>query len=336
MPRFLIAIVGDANVMPSAAYLAARLGERMRRPDTEIAIYSDSIADLNAAKAFGVPASLKLADFSKLPQVGRFTGASFFRMFLPHIVPVEVERILYLDTDISIEDAPRLFRLFDLDMHGKAIAGVRDCTIAFEGHATFREESARAGPEGKYLNTGVLLIDRQAYIDQHLSRRFTEAVAALRRYDQSATNAVLRGDWLELSPAMNMMLPLWNSFVRAAFPPALVHFVGDVKPWHAAYCEDHPIRQEMTQHLARSPWPHFMERQTFAQAWAQKGPMGPAASPRRKFAFSPHADIEAIAQFLRTTTFADVEQGITEYRNWEIPAPGAATRELGSGVLRPR
>jgi lipopolysaccharide biosynthesis glycosyltransferase len=320
--------------MPSAVYVAAQLAHNPRS-DTEIAIYSDSIADLNAAKALGVPASLKLVDFSKLPRVGRFTGASFFRMFLPDIAPDEVERILYLDTDISVENIQRLFRLFDLNMAGNAIAGVRDCTIAFEGHSTFREESARAGPQGKYLNTGVLLIDRRAYVEQKLSRRFAEAAVSLRVYDQAAINAVLRGDWLELSPAMNMMLPLWNSFARAAFPPALVHFIGDVKPWHAAYREDHPIRQEMLQYFAASPWTQFMQRRTFTQVWEARQEGADRTARPHKFVFSPYADIEGVAEFLRMTAFADVQQGIAEYRDWEIPVSGTAARQLAAhSVIR--
>ena len=50
--------------------------------------------------------------------------------------------------------------------------------------------------------------------------------------DQSALNLLLRGDFLELSPAFNLMTPLWNSFVREAIAPAIVHFTGALKPWH--------------------------------------------------------------------------------------------------------
>jgi lipopolysaccharide biosynthesis glycosyltransferase len=132
-------------------------------------------------------------------------------------------------------------------------------------------------------------------------------------------NAVLRGDWLELSPAMNMTTPIWNSFVRKAFPPSVVHFLGLVKPWSAEYVEDHPVRADMIRYFAASPWPKFLRHPGFAQIWQAQHPGMRQTKPPAKLKLSPFADVTGMADLLRRTPFADVEQGISMAHLNEIP-----------------
>jgi lipopolysaccharide biosynthesis glycosyltransferase len=323
--------VADARVFPSAAYLADRLARLNPRDDTEIVLFSDSVGDVRAAMDFGVPASLKLADFSKLPSFGRITGAALFRFFLPGVLQGDVERILYLDTDIALDD-DRLFRLFDLDMGGKTIAAVRDYVMLYDGDKSFQSEVDLVGPGGKYLNSGVLLIDRLAYVARGLAASFVDASIKRSLHDQGAINSVVKGDWLELSPALNMMAPMWNSFARRAFPPGIVHFVGDIKPWHAEYGDAHPVRTDMIGYLKDSPWPKFVRHPTFAQMWDRQNPSVARGVLPHPNGFSRFANLAAFAALLRRIKFADVEQGISPYAEGEIPRsfPDPAPRPNGS------
>ncbi|MEJ0013635.1 MAG: glycosyltransferase [Bauldia sp.] len=322
-PRYAVAMVADQAMIPAAAYLANRLAALNYRDDTEILIFSDSMEGLTAAKAFGVPAGLRYVDFSgKLPRVNdRVSGATFFRLFLPDVVPASIERILYLDTDIAIENA-LLFRLFDLDMGGHTIAAVRDLLAILEPSANVRREVARSG-DGRYFNAGVVLIDRAAYVAARSSRALVAVVARERTHDQAALNTVFSRRWLELSPAMNTMMAIWNSFVRRVFPPVVVHFAGTAKPWQAGFVEDHPVRADMVSYFRNSPWPGFVRAPEFATVWGamQSGPR-PSAGPLPAKAVLPRTtDAPALAALLPTLRFADVEQGITPFNRDAMP-PG--------------
>jgi lipopolysaccharide biosynthesis glycosyltransferase len=306
-------------MLPSAAFLAQRLASLNPRVDTEIAVYSDSAEDLQAAFRFGVPASLKYVDFTgRLPDVGRLSGAAFFRLFVPDVVDETVEKVLYLDTDIAVED-DRVFRLLDLDLKGHPVAAVRDVTMSFNNTIEGERELALTGASRKYLNSGVLLIDRAAWRKRQLGLTVFERAIRGGFHDQTALNAILQGDWLELSPAMNMVIPIWNSFVRKVFPPSVVHFMGKTKPWDAEYVEDHPVRADMLRYFANSPWPRFIRHANFQQAWARQSPALARQAPARKLTLSPFADFEGMEAALRSTTFADVEQGISRFQPGEFP-----------------
>jgi len=121
---------------------------------------------------------------------------------------------------------------------------------------------------------------------------------------------------------------VWNSFVSDVLPPAIIHFMGATKPWHATFAENHPIRAEMETYLARTPWRGFVQRVPFSQAWdaLQWDQGAPTRAARPERSRLPHTtDFAAIARHLGTALFADVEQGITKIRLDRLPA-----RHIGS------
>ncbi|HVY18820.1 MAG TPA: glycosyltransferase [Bauldia sp.] len=253
------------------------------------------------------------------PRIGHVSGAAFFRLFLPDVSANDVERLVYVDVDVAVED-DRIFRLFDLDLGTHTIAAVRDLTMTFEPRAANKRELALAGESGKYFYSGMLVIDPDRYRAANLANRIFEYAMQNGLHDQAAMNAILRGDWLELSPAMNMTTPIWNSFVRRAFPPSIVHFMGPIKPWHGGYAEDHPVRADMTRYFEVSPWPNFVEHRKFADAWrVAHGAASGAPTPPRKFVLSEFADVAGMARLLRRLSFADVDAGVSEFRPEELP-----------------
>ena len=50
--------------------------------------------------------------------------SAYARLFVAQMVPEDIERILYMDCDVVINDS--LEELFNIDMQGKTIAGVED------------------------------------------------------------------------------------------------------------------------------------------------------------------------------------------------------------------
>jgi lipopolysaccharide biosynthesis glycosyltransferase len=85
-----------------------------------------------------------------------------------------------------------------------------------------------------FFNAGVMLIDRKLYGEQKICERVLDFLASCSHKDclddQSALNAVLKNNWLELSPIFNWTIT--NRFwLLKEFDPILIHYVGRSKPW---------------------------------------------------------------------------------------------------------
>ena len=81
----------------------------------------------------------------------------------------------------------------------------------------------------------LLLIDVAAYNDQAVLDRCLalagEQPGDLVGLDQELLNAVLHGDWAELSPVWNWQYTRASMLFEAMEGANLVHFIGGKKPW---------------------------------------------------------------------------------------------------------
>ena len=171
-----------------------------------------------------------------------------FRLLLPDLLPVEVKRVLYLDSDtIVLSD---ISELLAADIGGAAVAGVRDL-----------EESAmmRAFGYGSYINAGVLILNLEAWRRHDYGRRCVahaqQNPERVLYADQCCINTVLAGDVAFLEPR-------WNGFLRVATreqpekapvrDAQILHFVGADKPWQNWF--DHPLGKYYWTYLEASPW----------------------------------------------------------------------------------
>lgn len=100
--------------------------------------YIDILPQLDSIRRYGQKA---WGDFPSL--------VTWARLFLPQLLPAEVDRVLYLDGDTLV--AGDLSELYATDLSGVSIAAVEDCVN--------RQYRAALGltPEAPYINAGVLL-----------------------------------------------------------------------------------------------------------------------------------------------------------------------------------
>lgn len=308
-PAGAIALVATEPLLPAALFAARRL-VALGSP-AAIVLFTDSerafelaerLEPKLAVRAIELPA--ELADSRVMHEL------MFFRFAIPHILGDEFRRTLYLDVDIFVED-DRIFRLFDLDMAGHAIAAVRDFHMAY---VRPEERQATLGPcNRKYLNAGMLLIDNRRFMEQGIAgsvAKIAEARAGnLEQHDQSALNIVLKGDWLELSPSFNMLPQAWVSFVRRVYEPVVVHFAGIAKPWEwGRFGLAHRSAADMRQFFSTPPWKEVAEACVPAetrQAWACGTPQ--VIEGYDLFFFGK----SRLTRLLREAPFADVQQGLT-------------------------
>jgi lipopolysaccharide biosynthesis glycosyltransferase len=182
-----------------------------------------------------------------LPLGNGNSAATYDRLFLADLLPVSVERAIYLDADITLNGG--LDDLFSMDMRGMPLAAAPDNE---SGRAI--ELSVRDLPDDfRYFNAGVFLADlamwrRERIADQMVSfARSTTAPLIL--MDQSLINIVLQRRILPLDRALNTYDIRQFEDVS---DPIVIHHCGRWKPWRAPWSAFHDLYRF---HRSQTPWP---------------------------------------------------------------------------------
>lgn len=194
--------------------------------------------------------------------IGGVARASFYRIKAPDQLASRYRRLLYLDSDI-VMDGGDLDRLIEIEMGDHPIAAVMDALIYNDkgGHAP--EYKMLGLPAFAYFNTGMMVIDTDAYLRERISERCVEVILAHReaiRYaDQSAYNIVLKGRFARLSPVWNWMNIRDYPLVTRRIPVRFHHFIGRAKPWNDVEALERRFRESYASFF-RSHLPEAMSR----------------------------------------------------------------------------
>jgi lipopolysaccharide biosynthesis glycosyltransferase len=166
-----------------------------------------------------------------IPSQSYFTKSIFFRLVLPALVPREIGRFIYLDTDtITIGPIDLVYRS---DLDSKPVGAVMDKMMGCRSDIGIPNET-------NYFNSGVLLIDIEEWRSQEITSRtcglLQARVEAMRFPDQDALNIVLRDNWFRLASAYNLMsievANLDSEDLRDYISgKVIVHYNDWEKPW---------------------------------------------------------------------------------------------------------
>ncbi|HEY5853588.1 MAG TPA: glycosyltransferase family 8 protein [Aldersonia sp.] len=190
----------------------------------------------------------------RFPVSDWISSAAYLRLDLIHACG-EAGRAIYLDCDlISIGD---LQPLLDAET-GPILAAVQDSGEPHLGQGEAIPGFEHLGiPRGReYFNTGVMVIDVQAWRDEEIAERcrtfLVEFPQHTRFWDQDALNVVLEDRWLRLPSELNAFpvsaFPEWfdepaRAALRKTEDAALVlHFKGPIKPWTDRFPHGHARR----------------------------------------------------------------------------------------------
>ena len=165
--------------------------------------------------------------------------ATFLRFLALETLSKTHERVAYLDGDLYLSWG-NWADLFGIPPGDYAVAAVVARPIWFNNprfRYGRRYRKALCETMGdRYLNAGMLLIHSARYQAQEISQRSLQFYAdhpdLCGQGDQSALNAVLAGNWDELSPSWNWQVSPFNYPVLADLNPRVVHFTGPIKPWN--------------------------------------------------------------------------------------------------------
>lgn len=156
------------------------------------------------------------------------------RILLPLLLPENIDKVLYLDSDILVRSD--LKELYDTDLTGYAAAMGADHWVYVSGK--FDTE-----PPPYYCNSGVILINLKYWRDNNITQELINCIAntQLTYPDQDAINIVL-GEHIKL------LHKNWNNQLYYGNPidsdtdHGIIHYISQRKPWlympFCRYCKN--------------------------------------------------------------------------------------------------
>jgi lipopolysaccharide biosynthesis glycosyltransferase len=196
------------------------------------------------------PASARLEVMHRKSENRRYPLPAYFRLLLPEILPQDIYKVIYLDTDtIVLKDLAKLWEIDTEDYHFLAVQEpdgpyVIDCFRAFNPELKDLDFSQfQVTPEHKYFNSGVMVINIQKWRQDGVAEK---ALNFLELYfpkyaDQDALNVVSAGQWRILDPRWNTTQAFYEKQKNNPYSPEIIdqvvrnpfiiHYTGQAKPW---------------------------------------------------------------------------------------------------------
>lgn len=202
--------------------------------------------------------------------VDRGSLSQYARLFISRDLPADLDRVLYLDCDILVNQSIR--ELWNLNLHGKTIGALMD---AF---SKLYRANIDLKPNDIMFNSGVMLIDLHRWKEDKIEDKLMHFIAnkhgKIQQGDQGALNAVLSHDIYCFEPRFNSVTiyydfsydemliyrkpPMFYSreqVKEAVECPAIIHFTTSFlsrRPWVQG-CE-HKYVGEWMKYKKMSPW----------------------------------------------------------------------------------
>lgn len=202
-------------------------------------------------------------DFDGFPSMKYITVSTWYRFKISTLIPDTVDRILYLDCD-TIVNQP-LDELFEMPMGSFLLAGAVD--------NLWRRYSKVLGmpPDYHYFNAGVLVMNLKAWREERMEEKLFKFLADspenIKLMDQSVLNLFMGARTKGLHVKWNFqygtpfledtcyhMADCRRQYLEAFFNPAIIHYMGEYKPWKDGISCLHRFRGEYYKYLKFTPW----------------------------------------------------------------------------------
>ncbi len=160
-----------------------------------------------------------------------FTMTIYFRIFIADMFP-QYDKGIYIDSDIIVPGD--ISEMYEIDLEGNLLGACPDYSIIGIPELDAYVEDAIGVPPGKYVNSGVLLMDLKKLRELKFADKF---LTLLNKYhfdcvapDQDYINAMCKGKILFLDECWDAMPPQGDDKEEME-NPKLIHFNLFAKPW---------------------------------------------------------------------------------------------------------
>lgn len=169
----------------------------------------------------------------------------FYRLFIASILPDDIDKILYMDSDIIVDSS--LEKIYNENINDFCCAGVIDIN-----EASFKE-LLDMDSEDCYVNSGVLLINFKKWVKDDIQDQIIDFINTATSdellYDQHIINHVLKNNIKILEPKCNVLTHMLalnyerfmeifrikngvftkEEYLEAQSNPTIIHYIGS--PW---------------------------------------------------------------------------------------------------------
>lgn len=314
----------DDNYAPYCGIMLTSLFESNRESMFEVYVLLDgSLSNVNAGKyreleeKYGCSIALLTVDNQLLERCpinqsnnvdnhSWVTKPTYYRLLAAELLPQTVRKVLYLDCDIVVDGDIR--PLWNVDLSGKAIAGIPDCDG--EGNCSRMGYSKQDG----YFNAGVAVYNLEYWRNNNTTAAFFNYIeengSQLLLMDQDVVNGVLHDKKQWAPERFNFQvsffdLLFWdgysesyrNTIISECKKAAIIHYCGALKPWDFRYfgC---PFYAIWDRYRKMSLWPKsivtkpldkylksLMKKTLFPKSFKKKKQMVWTVIPGNKFCF---------------------------------------------------
>ena len=205
--------------------------------------------------------------------VGRWHISTFSRLFLLHVLPEGLDKVIYIDCDMIIRHS--LKTLWEMDMEGTWCMSADDC------RGKMYRKDIGIPMESIYTNNGLMVIDLEAWRQNDVESKFIDFIneyhGDITYMDQGVLNGVFQPlKKVKLLPiSYNAQTvcydlgydglqacrkPVWaytkDEFEAGIADPTVVHFttcfMSGTRPWFKE--DNHPYRREFLKYRSLTAW----------------------------------------------------------------------------------
>ncbi len=270
----------DDNYCQHAAVVLASLCKNNTQESISVYVITDYISETNKdkigdiLKCYNATIQYIIIDYSSTKDLpfGKGTSnkyitniATYYRLFVTELLPKDIERILYLDCDIVINDSLNILWTWEFSS-GSCIAAVEEMPSIIK-ESTFR---LNYPVDYSYFNAGIILFDltklRKMYSVEVAFDFINKHRTLIKYHDQDVLNALLykQKDFLPIKYNLmeGFLYRLNTNWERCKnneddiLNPAIIHFAGPLKPWYKE-C-NHPYKQLYYEYLRMTPWKNYV------------------------------------------------------------------------------
>ena len=257
------------------------LSHNTSSPQIRIYVIDNNISPDNITKLNQVISSFRNAEMNLIPfrkwadslhlnMMWPISLSSYARLFVDDMLPLDVDRVLYMDCDMLVRG--EISELWHIDLGDNIIGAVQD--------QVSETAKTRIGLifSDQYFNAGLLLIDLKKWRDAGIGDKCVRFIEAhdgqVMHHDQGVLNGLLTHQWYRLPLKYNVMTIHYmmaqsgikkfhgdvasfydeEEIVLAKRDPVILHYTPSftTHPWEQ-HCK-HPLRFYYDEALKMTPW----------------------------------------------------------------------------------
>lgn len=274
----VVVLVADNNyAMPLAATARSIVVNLNPNKNIEIVIIDGGIKEYNKKKIVKsinksnveikwVQAEKEL--FKNMKVYKHFSRAVYYRILIPNILPPEIKKAIYLDTDVIVKG--NLEQLWNIEIGDNYVLAAQEMIVRYvsapNGLKNYQEFGFKS--DAKYFNSGVLVINMEKWRNENIGAKVIDYLEQYQDQwqwvDQDGLNAAFAGQWGELDPKWNQQPKIykyrswkespWEEDVYQDLKdnPYIVHYCTSGKPWSLKCI--HPEKDLFFDYVDQTAW----------------------------------------------------------------------------------